>query len=292
MAISLLTIGSGIDHPEGVCWDPAGFIVVGTEAGALLWLDPDSGQVMRTVDVGSGLMAGIAMDGQGRAYVCDVPGHRVARVDPISRKVETYSRGSPDRSFATPNFPVFGPDGRLYVSDSGTWGANDGWVAVIEAGGVTRLLSSQPSAFTNGLAISPDGSFLYVVESSLPGVSRLRLLPDGRAGPREMVVEMPRHVPDGLAFTAAGSLLISCYRPDVIYTWNDHELAVLAEDWTGLVLSAPTNVAFIGAGLDVLVSANLAGWHLTRIEAGLEGASLHYPHMDASQTAEGADGAT
>lgn len=168
MAISLSTIGAGIDHPESICWDPAGSIVVGTESGGLLWLDPSSGNVQNRSQVGQGLVAGIAIDGQGRAYAC----------------------------------------------------------------------------------ISPDGKYLYVVESSLPGVSRLRLQADGSAGARELVVEMPRHVPDGLAFAADGLLLISCYRPDVIYRWDGANLEILAEDWTGLVLSAPTIIAFTGDDLD------------------------------------------
>lgn len=277
MAVSLSTIGSGIDHPEGVCWDPAGSIVVGTEAGGLLWLDPTSGEVQRTFGIGTGLVGGIAIDGDGRAYACDVPGHRVQRVDPRSGAVETYSTGPADRPFVTPNYPVFAADGRLFVSDSGAWGADSGSVVVIEPDGTARTLSTEPAAFTNGMALAPDGGHLYVVESSLPGISRLQLRADGTAGPRELVVEMPRTVPDGVAFTADGTLLITCYRPDAVYRWDGTTLDTLVEDWTGLVLNAPTNIAFIGAALDVLVSSNLAGWHVTRIDAGLVGARLHYP---------------
>jgi len=275
----LSTIGSGIDHPEGLCWDPSGSIVVGTEAGGLLWLDPADGSVQRSFQIGVGLVAGIAIDGDGRAYACDVPGHRVVRVDPRSGDVSTFTTGPADRPLVTPNYPVFDAVGRLYVSDSGVWGANDGRVVVVEPDGSGRTLSTEPAAYTNGMALSPDGGHLYVVESSLPGVSRLPILPDGTAGPRQLVTEMPRTVPDGIAFTADGLLLITCYRPDAVFTWDGSTLGTLVEDWSGLVLSAPTNIAFIGAGLDRLVSSNLAGWHLTLIDAGLVGAPLHYPHI-------------
>lgn len=277
MAVSLSAIGSGIDHPECVCWDPAGALVVGTEAGGLLWLEPTTGAVQRSFRIGDGLVAGIAMDGEGRAYACDVPGHRVVRVDPRTDRVETWSTGPTDRPFVTPNYPVFAANGRLFVSDSGGWAANNGCVVVIEPDGSARTLSTEPASYTNGLCLSPDGGSLYVVESSLPGVSRLPLTSDGRAGPREVVIEMPRTVPDGLAFAADGTLLITCYRPDVVYRWDGHDLETLVEDWTGLTLSAPTNLAFTGPSLDVLVSSNLGGWHVTRIDAGLTGAPLHYP---------------
>lgn len=93
------------------------------------------------------------------------------------------------------------------------------------------------------------------------------------------MVETPRTVPDGIAFASDGTLLITCYRPDAVYTWDGTTLGTLVEDWTGLVLSAPTNIAFIGPDRDVLVSSNLAGWHLTRIDAGLVGGPMHHPRV-------------
>lgn len=279
MTISLSMLGSGIDHPEGIAWDPAGALVVGTEAGRLLWLDPESGAVLRSFEIGTGLVAGIALDGRGRAYACESAGHRVQRVDVASGAVETYSTGPAEQAFVTPNYPVFDAAGRLYVSDSGDWDQPNGSVVVIEPGGQARTVSREPAAFTNGLAISPDGLSLYVVESTLPGVSRLPLHDDGSVGGRELVVEMPRTVPDGLAFVDDGRLLISCYRPDAVYVWDGRRLETLVEDWTGVSLCSPTNIAFTGPRLDQLVSANLGAWYVTRIDAGLRGAALHYPDI-------------
>lgn len=279
MTIGLTTIGSGIDHPEDVCWDPAGGIVVGTESGRLHWLDPDTGAVTRTIEVGTGFIGGVALDGRGRAYACDGAGHRVVRADPATGVVETYSPGPTERPFTTPNYPVFDRAGRLHVSDSGEWPNKDGRLVVIEPDRTTRLTSTEPASFTNGLAISPDDSYLYVVESSLPGISRFPLLPDGSLGSRELVVDLPRTVPDGLAFTDDGRLLITCYRPDIVYVWDGRTLETLVEDWAGLELNQPTNLAFGGPDLDVLYSANLGGWHVTRIDAGLRGARLHYPDL-------------
>lgn len=279
MTATLSTIGSEIDHPEGVCWDPRGAIVVGTEAGGVLWLDPQTGAVTQSFEIGSGFVGGIALDARGRAYACDIGERRVVRVDPTTASVETYSSGPANAPFVIPNYPVFDHAGRLYVSDSGEWGEDDGRIVIIDASGNARVGSSEPSGFTNGLAISPDGTYLYVVESTLPGITRLPLLEDGSVGPRELVLDLPRTVPDGLAFTDDGRLLISCYRPDLVYIWDGATAEVLAEDWTGLVLSAPTNVAFGGAALDRLYAANLGGGHVTRIEADLSGTPLHYPDI-------------
>lgn len=279
MAVTMETFGSGIDHPEGLAWDPAGAVVVGTETGSVLWLDLVSGEVLRSVKAGDGFLAGLALDGRGRVYICDVAGARVRRVDPSSGEVEDYATGTPGEPFVTPNYPVFDASGRLYVSDSGNWGEADGRVVVIEPDGAARTVSTEPAAFTNGLALSPDAGWLYVVESSLPGVSRLPVRGDGSLGPRELVVESPRTVPDGLAFAADGRLLVSFYRPDAVHIWDGSSLEVLVDDWTGLTLSAPTNVAFMGSESDQLMTANLATRHLTRVDAGLRGAPLHYPEL-------------
>ena len=86
------------------------------------------------------------------------------------------------------------------------------------------------------------------------------------------------HVPDGLAFTLGGGVLVSCYRPDRIYHLEaSGELHVVAQDPHGTLLAAPTNVCFVGQDLDRVVSANLGRWHLTLLELGLRGAPLHRP---------------
>ncbi len=54
---------------------------------------------------------------------------------------------------------------------------------------------------------------------------------------------------DGLAFTDEGGLLVSCYRPDRIYHLGaDGALGIVADDPQGTILSAPTNVCFVGVG--------------------------------------------
>ncbi|MFN8619140.1 MAG: SMP-30/gluconolactonase/LRE family protein [Chloroflexota bacterium] len=272
--VSLSSLGNGLGHPECVAWDPvSGLLACGSEGGELIWLDLD-GAERRRVRVSDGMLAGIAIDATGTAYVCDVAGRRVARVTPDGA-VATLTTGPADRPFTTPNYPVLDGAGRLFVSDSGTWGRRDGSIVAVDPDGTARSWSTEPAGYTNGLALDPAGTALLAVESTLPGVSRIPILADGSAGPREVLVELPRTVPDGLAFAADGTLLISCYRPDVVRTWKDGILRTLAEDWSGIQLSAPTNVAFAGPALDVLVAANLGGHALTRLDgSGLTGAPL------------------
>ena len=49
-----------------------------------------------------------------------------------------------------------------------------------------------------------------------------------------MLCELGLTVPDGVAITDDGGLIIPCYRPDVIYRWHiDDGLTVIAADPPG-----------------------------------------------------------
>ena len=114
-----------------------------------------------------------------------------------------------------------------------------------------------------------------MVESFRPTLNRFDLR-DG--GPPEVVARLEGTVPDGLAFTDDGGLLISLYRPDrILYLDPAGELSIVADDPQGTYLAAPTNICFVGPELDRLVSTNFNRWHLSVLDLGLRGVPLHRP---------------
>jgi gluconolactonase len=255
----------GLDHPEGVAYDPAADV---------LWAGGAAGQLYRVaggeyeeVARAPGFVLGLAVDGRGRLAVCVSSDGSLCAYDG-----EEVHRVVPGLGF--PNWPAFAPDGTLFVSDSGGWGADDGRLVRIDADGSAETFSREVPHFTNGCAVSPDGRWLWVVESYVPIVSRFDLA----TGEREEVASLLGTVLDGIAFTADGGVLISCYRPDRIYHLDAAgQLEVVAQDPQGTLLGAPTNVCFAGPRLDRAVCANLGRWHLTLLDLGLRGAPLHRP---------------
>jgi gluconolactonase len=130
------------------------------------------------------------------------------------------------------------------------------------------------------MALSPDGRFLYVVESTPPLISRIAIGADGTAGAYEVVAELPRTVPDGIAVDAGGRLYVACYAPDRIYRIVPGGAPeVLFDDWSRMLLNAPTNLAFAGPELDRLVIASLGGSALSVADPGARGAPLHTPRI-------------
>lgn len=269
----------GLDHPEGVAWDPqAGVVWAGGEAGQLYRVDPVARTVAHVATAPS-FVLGLAVDGGGRLAVCaSDDGSLCVLEDGVVRRVLRAVAGEP---LVLPNFPAFAADGTLWLSASGTWAHDDGRLVRLDPDGSAETFSRAVGSFTNGLAVSPDGRWLWVVESYRPALSRFDLITgDGRP---ELVLRLDGTVPDGLAFTVDGGLLISCYRPDrILHLDPGGGLEIVADDPQGTLLSAPTNVCFAGSALDRVVSANLGRWHLTLLDLGLRGAPLHRPRRWAA----------
>lgn len=269
----------GLDHPEGVAWGLDGHVYAGGEAGQVYRIDIDRKEVGQFADTG-GFVLGMAMDSTNNIYACDSVRHAVMKVA-TDGTVTAYSTGAPDEPFSTPNYPAFDGDGNLYVCDSGDWKADNGRIYRIRPGGATEVWDRTLKEFPNGLCLGPDGRHLYVAMSvNPPRVERIKIEGDGSAGPADTFVELPNTVPDGVAFDTDENLYVSMYRPDAIYRCTPTgQLDVLAEDFQGTLIAAPTNIAFCGKNRDVLVSTNIGRWHLTRYEVGATGLPLQYPDL-------------
>ena len=268
-------IAHGIDHAEGVCMAPDGRVYVSGEKGQIYRIDDDTAKEVATT---GGWTLGLAADGEGRIYACDPVRKAVLRWTPGDADIEVWSRGTDELPMSSPNWGAFTPDGSYLVSDSGGWKARDGRIYLVR-NGHTSVWTRESVDFPNGLAVTPDGRELWLLESTPGRLVAFDVRDDGSAGPMRVLVDLPGSVPDGLAFASDGSVLIACYRPDVIYRWRvDSGLEVVAEDPEGTVLAAPTNCAFVGPDLGTVLVPNIGRWHVSRFRVpGLAGVPLSYP---------------
>lgn len=262
----LRTVVEGLDHAEGVCWSPTDQVLYAGGEGGQVYrfsLDGDPVEIVCTVPGGS--MLGLAVDGTGFVYVCDTGNGCVQQIS-ADGTVRRFGE-----AIGYPNYPVFDGKGSLWVSDSGDWGKPNGGIVRIDPDGTTeRVLEGLH--FANGLAIN--GEWLYIVESTWPRIIRMPL--DG--GAPEVVVVLEKVVPDGLAFDADGGLWISCWQPNRVYRLSvDGQLHVEVDDWSGVYAPTPTNLAFAGPQLNVLVLASLGTGAVNACEPGIHGSPLHLP---------------
>src|SRR4029450_6814250 len=145
----------GLDHPEGVCWDP--------QAG-VLWAGGEAGQVYRVrleergaqeVAPAPGFVLGLAVDGRGRVVLCCGDEGSVCVLEDGS--VRTIENG-----LRNPNAPAFAPAGTFSLSDSGSWGADDGRVFRLSVDGGLEVFSTALPHFPNGCAVTADGRYLWI----------------------------------------------------------------------------------------------------------------------------------
>lgn len=269
----------GLDHAEGIAWGLDGYAYAGGEAGQIYRIDIDNKTLEQIADTG-GFVLGIALDSLNNIYACDIGNKAVMKITPDGTST-VYSTGSKSEPFTTPNYPAFDSNGNLYVCDSGDWKADTGRIYKIKPGGEGEIWDRRLNTFPNGHCLNATEDWLYVAMSiNPPRIERIKIESDGSAGSHETVFELPGTVPDGCAFDTDGNLYVSMYRPDRIYRYSiSGELDVLADDFEGTKIACPTNIAFCGNNRDILLSANLGRWHITRYEAGVTGQSLQYPDL-------------
>ena len=248
-------------HPEGVAVHADGSVWCGTENGDLLRIAAD-GFGMTALGTTGGFLLGIAFDSTGHCYACDLRHQAIFRFSPATGRFERFAGAG----IKVPNYPIVDEArGALFVSDSLGWNVKGPGIYRYDLNtGSGGLWCHEDFAFANGMAMAPDGSGLFVVQSNAANVVFVPIRADGGPGPMKGVVAATQNVPDGLAFDADGSLFISCYEPSRIYRWKaGGSLELLIEDGTATTLAHPTNMARKG---DSLFTANLGRWHISHVD--------------------------
>ena len=266
----------GLDHPECVAVHPDGSVWAGGEAGQIYRIAAD-GSSMEEVCNTKGFILGIAFSPDcSWLAICDLKNKCVWKFDIATKRLSTFATGADGVLFNIPNYISFTRSGKMFLSESGAFRQVTGKIFCFNEDGNGQIWHHGPFNFANGLALSANEDWLYVVCTWLPGVERIAINPDGTAGKREIFCVLPQTCPDGIAFDNEENLYVGCYAPNRIYKVNKQkEVSLLIDDWEAHTLSNPTNLAFRE---NELFTANLGRWHISKInmETGGLKLSCHY----------------
>lgn len=287
------TIGEGLHGPEGVVVDPDGNLYGGGEDGVIRRVTPAG----RTTEYArtEGRPLGMAFDRAGNLLVCDHDRHAVLIVDPNGR-VEVFADRAAGYPIPLPNFCSFDAQGNLYVSSStgpeaiaaGDLLANPrpiGQLFRFTPNGDGRLIADGLE-FPNGIALTPDESAVYVLQSGPWNAVRVPIGPDGEPGAVLGASETFSGLPDGLAFDTAGDAIVTLvmHQRDgrlrglhrLIALHADGTTETLVEDPEGRVLKLPTNCAYGGPNRQTLYVASLRADHFAVVDLDVPGHPLYH----------------
>jgi gluconolactonase len=232
----------------------------GAERGCVTHISAD-GQTRRVIKK-TGRPNGLAVDSHGVIWVAESKTPSLVRLT-MDGNTEVVATNCDGEAFLFPNDLCFGPDGAIYLTDSGVviddFAPNnqirpdymdvryDGRVyrVDVEAGKVTKLDSG--IKFTNGIAFGPD-RLLYANETLTGNIYRYDRKDGEIAGPRVLFGNVVRpdalpgwKGPDGMAFSTDGRLYVAVFGQGDITVLGKKGEVVERIQTAGKL---PTNVAF------------------------------------------------
>ncbi len=225
-------VAAGFEFTEGPVWAPDGALLFSApNTNTVYRWDPDGVvDVFRTksgytgADIGHYHQAGsngLAFDPQGRLTLCQHGNRQVLRVEPRGNTT-VLADSFEGRRLNSPNDLAYRSDGTLYFTDPpfGLPGGAQDPKRELAFSGVFRVAGGSVHLVTdalrgpNGVALSPDESWLYVGDwdPDHKAVMRYPLDPDGTAGPGELLCDLTdapgEDAIDGLAVATDGTLFV------------------------------------------------------------------------------------
>lgn len=261
---------TGLDHPEGLAFDREGYLWAGSESGQIYRIDA-SGKVEVITNV-EGFCCGLAFSPADELFLC----HSRLGVVKIERdgNFSVFADHAAGQKIAYANFGLFDGKGNYWVTDSGNWKKQNGYLLRFTPDG-QGTVAAGPFGYANGLALSADEKTLFMVESDRDRILSFEVNADGSVGEAKVYAEDVGRLPDGIALDADGNLYATCYASDEIHRFSPSgERAVLIYDHHALTIGGPTNLAFGGKDFDEIFVANLCRYTITRFHAGRKGQPL------------------
>ncbi|WP_051786345.1 SMP-30/gluconolactonase/LRE family protein [Endozoicomonas numazuensis] len=258
----------GLEHPESVMrLSDGGWLIseVGQESGRLIRVSASGKE--RSVFAQIGRPNGILQDPRdGCIWVAETLEPSLVRIRPDGSVAETIS-GNSECPFLWPNDMALGPDGAIYLTDSGIRVSDlitkDGPDPEIWEGQMKgKLFRIDPVSkrvdcldqgfyFANGIAFAPDGK-LYISESVTGHIYRYEFTDRLVVSSRELFVSVtdtsgPCRVvgPDGITFDTKGNLYVAMFGQGhvaTVYPNGEIHRTIVTRG------SCPTDVVFGGDG--------------------------------------------
>ncbi len=238
--IKVEQLAKGYAFTEGPAWSKDGYLIFSdTPSDRLLkWVPGHTVEVFRE---NAGGPSGNAFDAEGRLYTCETRARRVTRTDKKGA-IEVVAEKWEGKRLNAPNDIVVSKTGHIYFTDPAFGEQSDHreldfyGVYVVPPKAPMRLVA-KAAGRPNGIALSPNGRVLYVVNSDDRNVRAYDLDKNGDASNERVLVSGIAGVPGGIRVDEKGNLFITT-DGIAIYSAEGKPIHVMA------VHGRPSNCAF------------------------------------------------
>lgn len=263
-----MLFGSGFDNPEGpVSLSDGSWIVTEMNAGVITHVS-SKGKKLREL-INTGRPNGLAIDSENCLWIAESKHSSLLKLPLKGGSLNLVSTGPFDLPFLWPNDLCVGPDGFIYLTDSGILLGDFENITPPEAvfhqpidGRLFRInpLNGNCSAldrglwFANGIAFGPSKKSLYVNETLSGNIWRYEIKDGELVGERQLFGNVMKALPvdygqvagpDGMAFDLDGNLYVAVLGQGDITVLNPSGAVVNRIPLDG---DFPTNIAFEANG--------------------------------------------
>lgn len=279
----------GVKNPEGpISLIGGNCIITEMDIGAITHITSD-GECSNIAF--TGLPNGLAIGADGRLWVADAVDRALLAVSPDGR-VDTISRGDDSETFLLPNDLCFGPDGMLYMTDSGILLAEmraalspmdayrmpfDGRLYRIDPRTGRSEILDRGFRLTNGIAFGPEGEYLYVAETLTGNILKYRTGQWQQEYYGNVMLRPPESFgriagPDGMAFDKEGRLYVAVIAQGDVTVLDCNGKQSLHIQLPG---DNPTNLAFDADGAGQILVTESARGQVLQMQIGTVGLPLY-----------------
>lgn len=210
--IKIERVEARLAFAEGPVWSRDGFLLF-TDAPTnriLKWIPGEKTELLRENSQGTN---GLALDVQGRLYMCESRSRQLTRMDKKGN-IEVLAAKFENKRFNAPNDVTVRKDGQIYFTDPAFGNQQD--TREMDFFGVYHLtpkgdlsVIAKPKGRPNGIALSQNGRLLYVTNSDERNVRVYDLDKNGLPSNERVLISKIPGVPDGLRLDEKGNLYVA-----------------------------------------------------------------------------------
>jgi gluconolactonase len=203
----------GLGYAEGPAWSRENYLIFSDTPGDKLWKWAP-GSAPEVFREHAGGPSGNAFDPEGRLYTCETHARRISRTDKKGAIEVVADKFEGKRLNAPNDIVVSRSGGHVYFTDPAFGAQAD--TRELDFYGVYHLppkgplkVIAKPAGRPNGIAISPNGRILYVVNSDERNVRAYDLDKNGDASNERVVIAKVPGVPGGIRTDEKGNLYVA-----------------------------------------------------------------------------------